>query len=87
MVIEHFRDGDPRPVYERFRDRGRLAPEGLTYVSSWVVSDLRRCYQVMETADPALLEAWKAQWSDLAEFEVYEIISSADAMQRALRSS
>jgi hypothetical protein len=74
-------------VYERFRDSGRLAPEGLAYVVSWVVSDLRRCYQVMETADPALLEAWMAQWRDLADFEVHEVISSADAMQRVLGSA
>jgi hypothetical protein len=84
MVVEHFRDGDPLPVYERFRDRGRLAPEGLTYVTSWVAADLHRCYQVMETADPALLERWMALWNDLADFEVHEVISSAAAMQRVL---
>ena len=56
-------------------------------MTSWVVSDLSRCYQVMETADPALLEAWMAQWSDLAEFEVHEVIPSAEAMRRALSPS
>ena len=58
MVIEHFRNGDAAPVYERFRDHGRLAPDGLSYVASWVDSTLRHCYQVMETADPTLLEQW-----------------------------
>jgi hypothetical protein len=48
MVVEHFRNGDPVPVYARFRARGRLAPAGLTYVTSWVTADLSRCYQVME---------------------------------------
>lgn len=56
MIVEHFRDGDPRPVYQRFRQHGRLAPEGLQYVASWVVHDLKRCYQVMECEDRALLD-------------------------------
>ena len=79
MVVEHFRDGDPVPVYRRFRDEGRLAPEGLRYHASWVTTDLRRCYQVMECDDPALLDAWIARWSDLVEFEVHPVIVSADA--------
>jgi hypothetical protein len=62
MIIEHFRDGNAVPVYRRFRERGRLAPEGLRYVSSWVTHDLRRCYQVMECDDRALLDEWLANW-------------------------
>ena len=31
MVIEAFKNGDPDPVYRRFRDEGRLAPGGLGY--------------------------------------------------------
>ena len=83
MVIEHFRDGDPRPVYRRFREQGRLAPEGLAYVSSWVTTDLARCYQVMECDDRALLDAWSARWSDLVEFEVIAVITSPEAAARA----
>jgi hypothetical protein len=79
MIIEHFRDGDPVPVYRRFRDRGRLAPDGLVYVNSWVTSDLRRCYQVMECDDRALLDTWIAAWSDLVDFEIVPVMSSADA--------
>ncbi|MBC7448597.1 MAG: DUF3303 family protein [Hymenobacteraceae bacterium] len=82
LVIEHFRNGDPAPVYHRFRARGRLAPPGLTYVTSWVTTDLTRCYQVMEGADRALLDEWIAQWQDLVEFEVIEVISSAAAAAR-----
>lgn len=84
MVIEHFRNGDAAPVYARFRDHGRLAPDGLTYVASWVESGLQRCYQVMETADPTLLEQWMASWRDLVDFEVHPVISSAEAAERAL---
>jgi hypothetical protein len=79
MVIEHFEAGDPTPVYRRFGERGRLAPEGLDYIGSWVTSDLTCCYQVMETADRSLLEEWMAQWADLVRFEVVEVITSADA--------
>ena len=79
MVIEEFRDGDAVPVYRRFRDRGRLAPEGLTYVASWVTPDLTRCYQVMECSDKALLDAWMAQWEDLVRFEVIPVVTSEAA--------
>lgn len=79
MIIEHFRDGDPVPVYRRFRDEGRLAPEGLVYVASWVTSDLTRCYQVMECQDRALLDVWMAGWSDLARFEVVSVMTSQEA--------
>ncbi len=79
MVIEHFRDGNPRPVYQRFAERGRLAPEGLVYVSSWVTTDLARCYQVMECNDVALLEQWIAQWRDLVDFEVMPVLTSPEA--------
>ena len=82
MIIEDFRGGDPAPVYARFRERGRLAPPGLTYVSSWVTSDLTRCYQVMECNDRALLDQWMAAWSDLVEFTVAEVMTSAEASGR-----
>jgi hypothetical protein len=82
MIIETFRGGDALPVYRRFRDRGRMAPEGLTYVSSWVDERLERCYQIMETADPALLEAWMANWRDIVDFEVHPVITSQQAAAR-----
>ena len=85
MIIEHFRDGDARPVYARFRERGRLAPDGLRYVDSWVTPDLARCYQVMECDDRALLDEWIAAWSDLVDFEVHPVITSADAAARVPR--
>lgn len=82
MVVEHFRDDDAVPVYRRFRDRGRLAPDGLVYLQSWVDIDMRRCYQLMETDDRALLDRWIAEWDDLVDFEVYAVISSAEATER-----
>jgi hypothetical protein len=86
MIVEHFRNGDATPVYQRFRERGRLAPDGLRYVSSWITDDLTRCYQVMDTDDRALLDQWIAAWIDLTEFEVYPVITSADAAARVLTS-
>ena len=82
LVVEHFRGGDALPVYRRFRDRGRLAPDGLKYVSSWVTQDLRRCFQIMECDDPSLLEQWMARWEDLTEFEVIPVMTSAEAVAK-----
>lgn len=80
MIVEHFRNGDPVPVYRRFRDRGRLAPDGLRYLASWVTGDFCRCFQVMECDDPGLLEQWMANWRDLVEFEVVAVRTSAEAV-------
>ena len=79
VVIERFRGGDPLPVYRRFRDRGRLAPEGLRYVASWVSQDLTSCYQVMECDDRRLLDEWLANWRDIVDFEVIPAMTSAEA--------
>lgn len=79
MVVEHFRNADPLPVYRRFRDHGRLAPDGLRYLASWVTDDFRCCFQVMECDDLALLEQWMQRWSDLVDFEVTPVITSAEA--------
>ena len=79
MIVENFRAGDPVPVYRRFRDQGRLAPDGLHYLASWVTQDLRRCFQIMECERPELLEQWMAQWSDVVDFEVTPVMTSAEA--------
>jgi hypothetical protein len=81
MIIERFRGGDPVPVYRRFRDMGRLAPDGLRYVSSWVSGDFQRCYQLMECDDPQLIHRWTANWTDLVEFEVVPVMTSAEAVE------
>lgn len=82
LVIERFRNGDPLPVYRRFREQGRLMPEGLQYLSSWITEDLTRCYQVLECAERQLLDRWMANWSDLMEFEVLPVLSSAAVQAR-----
>ena len=82
MIIERFKNRDPVPVYRRFRDKGRMAPEGLTYVSSWVTEDMDRCYQVMECDDRRILEQWMTRWSDVTDFEVIPVLTSAQAVER-----
>ncbi len=82
MIVEHYRDGDPVPVYRRFREQGRLAPDGLTYISSWVDEPMRRCFQLMEASERRLVDEWTANWSDLVEFEVVPVITSAEAAAR-----
>ena len=82
MVVEHFRGGDAVPVYRRFKERGRMASSGLTYVASWVDEDFSTCYQLMETDDRSLLEEWIRHWADLVEFEVHPVITSQEAAQR-----
>ena len=79
MVVERFRGGRPDAVYARFRERGRLAPPGLHYVTSWVSAAGDSCWQVMECEDRALLDEWMAAWADLVAFEVVPVISSAEA--------
>lgn len=77
LIIERFKD--PPAVYRRFRDKGRLAPDGLNYVASWVSADLTRCYQIMECDDRRFLDAWIANWNDLVDFEVVPVMTSAEA--------
>lgn len=82
MIIERFKNQDPVPVYRRFRDRGRLAPEGLEYISSWVDENLQQCFQLMKADDPKRVEEWIANWRDIVDFEVHMVISSNEAAER-----
>jgi len=81
MVVERFKRG-AGPVYQRAAEQGRLLPAGLDYVDSWIDERLDRCFQLMQAEDPALLGEWTARWSDLVEFEVVPVITSADAAAR-----
>lgn len=79
MVIESFRSGDPVPVYRRFPDHGRLMPERIEFLGSWVTEDLRRCFQVMRCADRVLLDQWMANWDDITSFDIIPVMTSAEA--------
>jgi hypothetical protein len=73
MVIETFRNQDAKAVYRRFRDKGRMTPDGLGFIESWVSADLDRCFQIMECDDVAILQSWGAEWSDLVELEIIPV--------------
>ncbi len=79
MVIENFLPGTAAEVYRRFRDRGRMVPDGVTYVASWVDLPFRRCFQVMEAENEVLLKKWTASWEDLIEFEIIPVRTSDEA--------
>jgi len=81
MVIERFKEGAAPEVYRRFREKGRIMPEGLEYVSSWIDLDFKVCWQLMETEDFALFDQWIENWSHLMEFEIVPVRTSAEAAE------
>jgi hypothetical protein len=78
MIIERFKNRDPKPIYRRLREHGRQMPDGLTYISSWIEPNFDRCFQVMECDDLKLLQQWIANWSDLMEFEIVPVLTSTE---------
>jgi hypothetical protein len=81
MVIERFKNRDALAVYRRFRDRGRLMPDGLKYVASWIEANFDRCFQLMECDDPRMFQEWVIRWQDLIDFEIVPVVSSKDTME------
>ena len=81
MVIERFKNRDAVAIYRRARDQGRMAPEGLKYVGSWVEANLDRCFQLMECDDPRLFQQWVLRWRDLVEFEIIPVVPSKETSE------
>jgi hypothetical protein len=82
MVIETFRDNDMVPIYQKVRDSGRLLPDGLKYIDSWVEPNFRRCFQLMETDDARLFQQWILQWRGYGvEFEIVPVVGSAETRE------
>ena len=79
MVIERFKNQDAKAVYKRFQEQGRMMPDGLKYIDSWVEASFNRCFQLMECDDPVLFQQWIAKWQDLMEFEIVPVVPSAEA--------
>ena len=82
MVIEHFRPGKVKEMYKRFDQNGRMAPDGVTYVNSWIDEDVKVCYQVMESPSKEKLNEWISKWNDIVDFKIIPVISSAEAKKR-----
>ena len=87
MVIERFRNGDARAVGERFQRQGRMTPEDIKYVASWVDAKHMRCFQLMEGPSPEALQPWVAAWADLVDFEIVPVETSQDFWATLGRSS
>ena len=85
MVVERFKNRDAGAVYQRFREQGRMLPDGLKYVESWTAANFDRCFQLMECADPQLFEAWMSRWQDLVEFEIVPVLTSKEAADSIAR--
>lgn len=81
MIVERFKNRDPKPIYQRLREGGRQMPDGLKYIDSWVEANFDRCFQLMETEDPRLLQKWIARWNDLMEFEIVPVVPSKDTRE------
>jgi hypothetical protein len=81
MVIERFKNCDAKAVYRRFREKGRMAPEGLTYVGSWIEANFDRCFQLMECDDARLLQRWVLHWQGLIEFEIVPVVPSKETVE------
>ena len=81
MVIERFREGAASEIYRRFREKGRMMPAGLEYVSSWIDLDSKVCWQLMQTEDFALFDPWIANWRHLIDFQIVPVRTSAEAVQ------
>jgi len=81
MVVERFKNRDPKEIYRRFREKGRMMPEGLKYLDSWVEVNFHRCFQLMECDDPHLFQEWILQWQDLGEFEIIPVVPSKETAE------
>jgi hypothetical protein len=79
MVIERFKNAPE--IYRRLRDKGRMMPEGLNYVSSWIADDLKTCWQVMETDNFVLFDRWIENWRDLVDFEIVPVRTSGEVRE------
>lgn len=84
MIIETFKPGKVKQIYRRLEEKGRMQPEGLTYINSWIDEDMKKCYQVMETDSVEKIHQWISNWDDVMEFKIIRVISSSEARQKTL---
>jgi hypothetical protein len=84
MVIERYKNRDANAVYRRFREHGRMMPEGLKYIGSWVEQNYERCFQLMAADDPVLFAQWTSRWDDLVEFEIVPVVTSSQASEQII---
>ncbi len=82
MVIERFAENDMIPIYKQVRSQGRMLPDGLEYVDSWVEANFARCFQLMRCDDLRLFQEWVLKWRGSgATFEVVPVVSSKETRE------
>lgn len=84
LIIECYKTGKVNEIYHRFAEKGRMLPDGVEYINSWVTEDLTTCYQIMRSKQRDLLDIWIANWEDLVDFEVVRVLSSAEVAKQKL---
>jgi hypothetical protein len=86
MIIENFKRSAAKAIYDRFEKNGRMMPEGLNYINSWVETNFDKCYQVVECDDEIKLQKWIANWQDLVDFEIIPVMTSNEAYEKHKQS-
>ena len=86
LIIESFKKSNAKAVYDRYDKQGRMMPEGLKYIDSWVDKKFEKCYQVVECDDTNTLQEWISNWQDLVDFEIITVMTSKDAYEKYRRS-
>jgi hypothetical protein len=85
MVIEHYHPGKLKVLYQRFDEKGRMLPDGVTYIDSWINEDITVCYQLMESDSLDKLNEWISNWNDIVDFELIPVISSSEAKNSVMK--
>jgi len=82
LVIENYKPGKTKDIYDRFALKGRMLPTGVEYVDSWIEENLQKCYQIMRSESLEKIDEWIACWNDLVDFEVIPVLSSAEVAEK-----
>jgi hypothetical protein len=82
MVIERYHEGKAKMLYQRYSEKGRMMPEGVQYINSWINEEVTVCYQLMESDSIEGMQQWISNWNDIVDFEIIPVISSAEAKEK-----
>lgn len=82
LVIENYKSGKTKLIYERFKKKGRMLPDGVEYENSWVEENLQKCYQIMKSENIEKLNEWISNWKDLVDFEVKRVLTTDQVNNR-----
>ncbi len=85
LIIETYHNGKVKTLYQRFAEKGRMMPEGVNYINSWIDESIEVCYQIMESDSLEKLQEWVGHWNDLADFQIIPVLTSAEAKERILK--